>query len=125
LKEYINDARSHERQTDNCHNLQYLNKSTQQLAGQKQWQRTSKCHWRFSVHVIPAKLQLLRNTIDYRMTQRYPLTTNSPSTNYWSAPYLPMLPQSGATHRLPTIVIFKFFNPNVLEYPHLTPTFRS
>ena len=49
------------------------------------------------------------------VTQCYPLTTNSPFTNYWSAPYLPTPPPSGAIHRRLTIVIFNLFNPNVLE----------
>jgi hypothetical protein len=47
--------------------------------------------------------------------QSYPVTKNSPSTNYWSAPYLPTPPPFGAIHLHLTIVIFKFFNPNVLE----------
>ena len=36
-------------------------------------------------------------------------------------PYLPMQPPSGAINRLPTIVIFNFFNPNVLESLAIIP----
>jgi hypothetical protein len=53
------------------------------------------------------------------VNQRYHLTTNSPSSNYWLLTYLlmylPMPAPSGAIHRLPTIVTFNFFNLNVLE----------
>jgi hypothetical protein len=48
-------------------------------------------------------------------TQRYPYTTNSLSISYWSVPYSPMQPPSGATHHRPIIDISKYYNPNVLE----------
>jgi hypothetical protein len=54
------------------------------------------------------------------MTQRYPLTTNSPSTNYWSAPYSPMPLPSGAIHRHLQLLRSKCLRV-IGNYPRCTP----